>query len=69
MKVPTGLLAAWLLLASPIGATACKKNAPTASVKNGTYSGTCNPNYKQDFFLGMPFAQVCCHSSSKAAKY
>lgn len=59
MKVFTGLIAGWLLLASPIGAASCKKNAPpTATVKNGTYSGTCNSKYKQDFFLGMPFAQV-----------
>jgi acetylcholinesterase len=31
--------------------------APTAQVKNGTYVGSHNPTYNQDFFLGVPFAQ------------
>lgn len=30
---------------------------PRVKVKNGTYIGTRNPTYKQDYFLGMPFAQ------------
>jgi Carboxylesterase family len=30
---------------------------PTVTVKNGTYVGTYSPGYKQDFFLGMPYAQ------------
>ena len=62
MKVFKGLIAAWLLLASPIEAAGCKNTPPTATVRNGTYSGTCNSKYKQDFFLGMPFAQVSCSS-------
>lgn len=31
---------------------------PTVTVKNGTYSGVYSPGYDQDFFLGMPYAQV-----------
>lgn len=34
--------------------------SPTVSVKNGTYSGVYSPQYDQDFFLGMPYAQVRC---------
>lgn len=30
---------------------------PQATTKNGTYSGVHNANYKQDFFLGMPYSQ------------
>lgn len=32
--------------------------SPTVSVKNGTYAGVYSPQYDQDFFLGMPYAQV-----------
>lgn len=32
-------------------------NAPTAQVKNGTYIGRYSPEYNQDLFLGMPYAQ------------
>ena len=31
--------------------------APTVTVKNGTYTGTYNGYYDQDLFLGMPYAQ------------
>lgn len=31
--------------------------APIVSVQNGSYYGVHNPNYNQDFFLGIPFAQ------------
>jgi carboxylesterase type B len=33
-------------------------SAPTATIKNGTYAGVYNARYDQDFFLGVPFAQV-----------
>lgn len=33
------------------------KSAPTVKVLNGTYVGTRNTQYNQDFFLGMPYAQ------------
>lgn len=71
MLLPS-IAAAWLLLSSAGAAAsspgrgadsssvkACRNVAPTATVGNGTYAGLCNANYKQDFFLGMPFAQVC----------
>lgn len=28
------------------------------TITNGSYSGVYNPTYKQDFFLGVPYAQV-----------
>jgi len=28
------------------------------TVRNGTYTGVHSPSYGQDFFLGMPYAQV-----------
>jgi acetylcholinesterase len=31
--------------------------APTATVKNGTYMGLAVPSFKQEHFLGMPYAQ------------
>ncbi|KAF2215430.1 hypothetical protein CERZMDRAFT_65721 [Cercospora zeae-maydis SCOH1-5] len=31
--------------------------APTVTVKNGTIAGVHKSNYKQDYFLGIPFAQ------------
>jgi len=31
--------------------------APTANVKNGTYTGVYSAEYDQDFFLGVPYAQ------------
>lgn len=33
-------------------------SSPTATVKNGTYQGLYSPEYDQDFFLGMRYAQV-----------
>lgn len=32
-------------------------NAPSVSLKNGSYYGVHNDGYNQDFFLGIPFAQ------------
>ena len=32
--------------------------APTVTVRNGTYEGVYSSTYKQDFFLGMPFAKA-----------
>ena len=31
--------------------------SPTANVKNGTLQGRYSPEWDQDFFLGVPFAQ------------
>lgn len=33
--------------------------APVVAVKNGSYSGIHSSGYNQDFFLGIPYAQVC----------
>lgn len=30
---------------------------PTAHLKNGTYQGVYSPEYNQDYFLGIPYAQ------------
>lgn len=32
-------------------------SGPTATTLNGTYAGRYVPEYNQDFFLGIPFAQ------------
>jgi hypothetical protein len=34
------------------------KQAPVVTVKNGSYVGVHNSYYNQDFFLGVPYAQV-----------
>ena len=48
--------AALVLLCGLAGSTA-ETAAPTATTLNGTYVGRYVPEYDQDFFLGMPFAQ------------
>lgn len=50
------------LLSLTIGASATPSRRgdaglPKAHVKNGTYEGVYSPEYDQDFFLGVPFAQ------------
>jgi hypothetical protein len=35
-----------------------QSSAPVVTVKNGTYAGIHSTEYNQDFFLGMPYAQV-----------
>ncbi|OJJ00300.1 hypothetical protein ASPVEDRAFT_51519 [Aspergillus versicolor CBS 583.65] len=50
------------LLTLAIGASATPSRRgdsglPKAHVKNGTYEGVYSPEYDQDFFLGVPFAQ------------
>ncbi|KAF2144742.1 uncharacterized protein K452DRAFT_222508 [Aplosporella prunicola CBS 121167] len=59
MWFATGALLLWAaqdVLSAP-SASHVKKAAPSATVKNGTYTGVHSTSYKQDFFLGMPFAQ------------
>lgn len=34
-------------------------SSPIVTVKNGSYIGVHNSAYNQDFFLGIPYAQVC----------
>lgn len=42
-----------------IGSVAASRHStPKVSVKNGTYSGIYSAEYDQEFFLGMPYAQV-----------
>lgn len=40
-----------------IGLGASHAVAPTAQTKNGSYVGRYSPEYNQDFFLGIPYAQ------------
>jgi triacylglycerol lipase len=52
----TGLSLGLLTL---VESRACNSTGrPTVTVKNGTYYGVHNPDFNQDFFLGMPFAKV-----------
>jgi hypothetical protein len=43
-------------LASP--SVSPRQSTPVAAVKNGSYFGLHNSEFNQDFFLGLPFAQV-----------
>jgi hypothetical protein len=43
-------------LASP--SVSPRQSTPVAAVKNGSYLGLHNSEFNQDFFLGLPFAQV-----------
>lgn len=47
----------YLSLALIAAVSAGEDAAPTARVRNGTYTGRYNAEYNQDFFLGMPYAQ------------
>lgn len=44
-------------LCAGANAAPCAPSDPTANVRNGTYVGTRNEAYDQDYFLGMPYAQ------------
>ncbi|KAL5334317.1 Alpha/Beta hydrolase protein [Aspergillus crustosus] len=53
-------IAALLALSVGVLSTPAQKEhvqSPKAHVKNGTYEGVYSPEYDQDFFLGVPFAQ------------
>ncbi|KAL4882925.1 Alpha/Beta hydrolase protein [Aspergillus karnatakaensis] len=53
-------ITALLALSVGVSATPAGKGhskAPRAHVKNGTYEGIYSPEYDQEFFLGVPFAQ------------
>ncbi|KAG6221519.1 hypothetical protein E4U26_005903 [Claviceps purpurea] len=45
------------ILASSDGSCRNNKQAPTVSVKNGTFEGIFSLGYHQDFFLGIPYAK------------
>lgn len=40
-----------------VGSSISTQQAPTAEVRNGTLKGLYSPQYEQDFFLGIPYAQ------------
>lgn len=44
---------------SSIRDAAAAAAAPVVTVKNGSYEGVYSPEYNQDFFLGMRYAEVC----------
>ena len=63
------LCAANVALASSLTVSVSETERPTSSptptqtarvvvLKNGSYSGVYSPGYNQDFFLGIPYAQV-----------
>lgn len=52
------------VLSVPVTDRDYASTTPTVAVKNGTYSGIYSNEYDQDFFLGMPYAQVCCLRST-----
>ncbi|TVY36100.1 Lipase [Lachnellula subtilissima] len=54
-SLPLLVLGLTLGNALPIYNTACPD--PIATTLNGSYYGIHNPNFNQDFFLGVPFAQ------------
>ena len=57
MKIMNRRLFVTLSLLGFTSALPSGQQAPTVSIKNGTYYGTHSSKFDQDFFLGMPFAQ------------
>ncbi|CEI63491.1 unnamed protein product [Fusarium venenatum] len=60
MSPPLNLLS-WILLlgyalASPPYQAVADASGPAVTIRNGTLTGTFNTHYKQDFFLGIPYA-------------
>ncbi|CAI6098743.1 unnamed protein product [Clonostachys chloroleuca] len=53
-----GLALLALCLFSSSAAATNSTSGPQVTVKNGTYAGVYSSQYDQDFFLGMPYAQV-----------
>ncbi|KXJ87882.1 carboxylesterase family protein-like protein [Microdochium bolleyi] len=55
------LITSALALTATVGCSASAilraANEPTVQVKNGTYRGVHSPQYNQDYFLGIPYAQ------------
>ena len=49
---------AGVCLAIPTQRALNDTSSPVVTVKNGSYSGTYNPTYNQDIFLGIPYAKV-----------
>jgi acetylcholinesterase len=58
MKFPVPFaLDAWTAFALYGSAHTSALGAPSATVSNGTYTGVSVPSFKQEHFLGMPYAQ------------
>ncbi|KAJ6014738.1 hypothetical protein N7540_009329 [Penicillium herquei] len=53
LAIAISFLAVW----ATATAAPTSNSAPTAKILNGTYVGTHNVHYDQDYFLGMPYAQ------------
>ena len=45
------------ITASGSGGSSGTPSMPSVSVRNGTITGLYSPRYRQDFFLGIPYAQ------------
>ncbi|KAK5164871.1 uncharacterized protein LTR77_009535 [Saxophila tyrrhenica] len=54
---PSSSLVTPLFAVAAIAAAVPHEHCPLAQTRNGTYEGVYSPEYDQDFFLGMPFAQ------------
>lgn len=54
----TRLLLTELSLATSLASAFNCTSLPQATVQNGTYTGVYSPEYDQEYFLGIPFAQV-----------
>jgi acetylcholinesterase len=46
-----------MILSGLLALAALTLGAPSATVRNGTYTGISVPSFKQELFLGMPYAQ------------
>jgi len=59
----SSLLGLWAVTAAVsvnevAGSASAASPPPRVTVKNGSYVGSYSAGYQQDFFLGMPYAQV-----------
>ncbi|RSL42796.1 hypothetical protein CEP54_015350 [Fusarium duplospermum] len=59
LKMRLSILLSGILVASSVNAApnSYLPNKPTIHLQNGTLVGVHNPDFNQDFFLGVPFAQ------------
>ena len=53
------VVSAWVACSLGLASkTQASPTVPTVAVKNGSYTGIASHAYNQEFFLGMPYAQV-----------
>ncbi|KAJ2985164.1 hypothetical protein NUW58_g5682 [Xylaria curta] len=57
MKLPVLFARAVILLSNLVIVSSTRLKAPTATTVNGTYEGLYLPDWDQDAFLGIPYAQ------------